>query len=1451
MLLLFYIPAVQRFIASEVEEVLSETLGTKVRVERVGISVPNRIVIDGFQLRDQRDRHLFDSKRLAARLDILPLFEGRISISSVQLFGLDAHIIKDYEHADFNFQFVIDSLKSDDDEPSSPLDLRIASIVIRNSKVSYDRYDLAPNHNVFDSNHLHLSHVSGHVMLPTLTDDELRLKVKNLSLREDNSGLQLRNLTTSLVVKGKDIEATDFNLLTEYSQLAFERLTVSLADSTLKSFSTSGIHGYVNTLDVGRFVPALAETDVRVDYSILPEYKDSIFRVSSLTLSSGHDLDVLVQGHYNLKGRAWNADIRKFSVNTTLTDKVLEALHLNDVCQYTTALKHISYEAKMNGADEKATLDGTLRTGLGDLKHHAAYDHGKLTANLSTELMRLSQMTALAPLGDLSLKADMSMNIHNGDAMRLGNVALSASMPLLTLNGYPCHDISLNIVPDGRSSALSLRVNDANADGEVLLNTGDIATLINGDKGAFPLSGTIDIRHLRPSVLGVKEKLLSDAFSLHASADISDVKAPLKGMFLNINDIAKYTEEEHYTIGDIEAVCNEGEDNMKTLSVHSPFLTADVRGRFSFATLQQSFINLVASQLSQLNFLPQYSRQDNSIDFNLQLRDAEPLRQFLGLDLSCPEDVRLRGSLDDATRMAEVEFSAPNIIYNNVSYHDARALVFTRNDTLHLSANIEKLDEEGRALILNAQGEARNNTINSILSFNNGRERLLAGELSTSVHLMQDPDGKLMASADIYSSHVMTGDTLWTVKPSKVYYSDKNIRVDGFAIEHNNQNIRIDGVASDSPDDSLVVSLRDVNVQYILDFVNFHSVEFAGYASGTAVARSLFGERPEAVADLRVREFTFCEGPMGTLLAHAAWNNDEENILIDAMCTEDDVMTTKIDGFISPTHEQLHLDIDAIDTPVDFMGGICKNFLKDVSGRCQGKVFVGGPLSEIQLTGMGRFSAKTTFPALNTTYEFRNQDIVMTPGEIRFPNDTIYDVNGNQAYVDGAITHTFLGTWCYDLNIDAHHFLCYDFPTMTDGSTFCGKAIGTGTCRIHGRPGEIVFDIDALPEKGSMITYDVSSPESLANQDFITWGHVEEDTLAEESSGIVVNTSGHNGDGSADDDFHSNLTLNMLVHCTPDATLRLLMDASAGDDILLHGRGTLRASYHNKRGMQIFGNYQVDGGVYNMTIRNIIKKEFTFLPEGGIAFNGAPFDAKVNLKAQYVLNSVPLSDLRIGKTFSNNGVRVNCLMNIGGVASDPQVEFALELPQASTDIQQMVKSIIDSQNEMNQQVVYLLAIGRFYNDSEANAQDGEVSRTTLAMQSFISGTLSQQVSKAISNFMNINNWNFATNVAPGDEGWNNAEYEGMLSGKLLNDRLLINGQFGYRDNPNATSSFIGDFDVRYLLTPNGNMSVRVYNQTTDRYFSRNTLNTQGLGIVLKHDFTSLRDLFRRKRKTGK
>ena len=327
----------------------------------------------------------------------------------------------------------------------------------------------------------------------------------------------------------------------------------------------------------------------------------------------------------------------------------------------------------------------------------------------------------------------------------------------------------------------------------------------------------------------------------------------------------------------------------------------------------------------------------------------------------------------------------------------------------------------------------------------------------------------------------------------------------------------------------------------------------------------------------------------------------------------------------------------------------------------------------------------------------------------------------------------------------------------------------------------------------------------------------------------------------------------LLINATPDATLRLLMDANTNDYITLNGDATIRATYHNKGAFNMFGTFTVDHGTYGVTIQNIIKKNFIFNRGGTIIFAGDPYQAALNLQAVHTVSGVSLSDLNIGNSFSSNTIRVNCLMNIGGITAAPQVDFDLEMPTVNADEQQMIRSIINGQQEMNQQVIYLLGIGRFYTQGVNNAGNtAQGDQTSLAMQSLFSGALSAQINNILNQFLKNDNWNFGANITTGNEGWHNAEYEGIINGRMLNNRLLLNGQFGYRDNAKqATPSFIGDFDVQYLLYPNGNLALKVYNQTNDRYFTKSSLNTQGLGIIMKKDFNGLRDLFTSKKRKKK
>jgi len=274
----------------------------------------------------------------------------------------------------------------------------------------------------------------------------------------------------------------------------------------------------------------------------------------------------------------------------------------------------------------------------------------------------------------------------------------------------------------------------------------------------------------------------------------------------------------------------------------------------------------------------------------------------------------------------------------------------------------------------------------------------------------------------------------------------------------------------------------------------------------------------------------------------------------------------------------------------------------------------------------------------------------------------------------------------------------------------------------------------------------------------------------------------------------------------------------------------------------MFGTYTINEGDYKFSLQQVIRKDFTIKSGSTITFSGAPLDATLNVQASYIVNSASLTDLipSASNIVKQTNVRVNCLMYLTGLLPHPTINFNLELPNEQDEIQTLVRNYIATDEQMNTQILYLLGIGKFY--TQENTSSNATTQNSNMMSSVLSSTISGQLNNILSQ-INIKNWNFGTNLSTGQNGWNEMDIEGMLSGRLLNNRLIVNGNFGYRDNPLTNSNFVSDFVAELLLNRTGTVRLKTYNETNDRYYTKTNLTTQGVGIILQKDFDKWRELF--------
>lgn len=1401
LVVLVHVSPIQHFLGEQVSEALAEKFGTKVSVGSVNLGFFNRIIIDDLMAYDQQGDSMIYASRVSAKIDYLPLFNGRISIASAQLFGLKANLYRQTAQSKYNFQFVIDSLASKDTTKHTPLDLHIGSLIIRHGSIKYDQRDVANKQGVFSPQHIGVSGLSAHFILDRLTDNDINLYVKKISFK-DKSGLQLNSLSFKLAADKHEAWLKNFELQLPKSSLVLGDLYADYkwenGKPNLHSLQYKGSieQSKITLSDISSLLPIFRQFDDAIYFSSHFSGTSTSLRCKDINFKTGSG-SINLQAHGRVsdwdRTLAWNANIE----NLTLTEESISFLAHNlgkkiSIPQEVIRLGGIHYEGTILGRGKDIQSKGFFETSVGNAHVQIAKKGDLLTAKVASDGIALNKIINNENFGQVATTIEVKGTKDN--------LYAQGEIQRFDYNKYSYHDISL----DGY-------YNQGLVKGNAAINDPNITLSIQGDYHLKSSKYDIvaNVEHLKPSILGV---------------NMADKSFCLDHITLSAN--------------------NKNSDSY--IDLETPFANLHTKGQYNLGTLAACVQNIIADQLPTLPGIHKSSEQGNN-DFTLQanIYSTEILQKMFGIPVAISSPIHVNGNIAENSHEINLLVNIPMLSYNGKPFHNGSIEMTANGDSLAMNASVQQGMPYEQAPAYQIKASAAHNILSTLLNYDNHSSKLpIKGMLNANTQFAKGEKGQTIVKTSVKPSHVMLGDTKWDVIASTIEYSKNNLLVDNFTIRHDDQHVIVNGKATPSKEDSIIADLKDVDVAYILNLINFHSVDFTGKATGKAIVKSIF-QSPDAYAKLDVKEFTFEQGLLGVLHAFVNYNKEEEQIDINAIADEGAGNKTYISGYVSPKRNYIDLGIEADGTNMKFMESFCGSFMDNIEARAKGKFNVVGDLSSINLVGDVKVSGKMHMKQLGTEYHFDNVRAHAIPDDILLENDTLYDRHNHVATISGGIHHKHLTKLSYDLDVKARNFLGFDTHEFGD-NTFFGTIYATGNVGIHGKSGETVIDIDASPEPGSIFVYNVANPDAISDKTFIHWHDA-----TPEWEKPLSHQKGQEDNDFDSDDIPSDMRINFLVNTNPNLTMKLIMDTQTGDYITLNGNGVVRANYFNKGSFDMFGNYVVNHGVYKLTIQNIIKKDFEFQPGGTISFGGNPYTAPLNLQAKYTVNGVPLSDLNIGRSFSSNNIRVDCLMNIKGTPSAPSVDFSMDLPTVNSDAKQMIYSLINSQEEMNQQVLYLLGIGRFYAQSknnQASEDAAQQSQTSLAMQSLLSGTISQQINTVLSSLVNNSNWNFGANISTGNEGFYNAEYEGILSGRLLNNRLLFNGQFGYRDNANATQSFIGDFDLRYLIFPNGNLSIRMYNQTNDRYFTKNSLNTQGIGLIMKKDFNGLWDLFGFKKK---
>ena len=1464
-ILLLNIPYVQHQMSVLVAKELSSVLGSNLTIGRINIGLLNRIIIDDLMLDDQSGKELLKVGRLSAKFDILPLFNGKISISNVQLFSFNANLEKDTPKAKTNFQFVLDAFASKDTiKKKSNLDIRINSLLIRRGKVSYNVLSAERTPGKFNPQHIRLSNILANISLKALENDSINAAIKRMSVEEEYSGFELKKLSLKIVANSQKMRIENFAIDLPNTSLAMD--TIRMEYDSLGAFGnfTNDVRfsfrilpSEVTLQDLSAFVPAFKPFKENVRLEMEANGTVNQLNCPKLLISA--------HNHFSLKGDVSLQDLSNpqnayifGNLSNLYADPDGIAFFVRNLSKeyrgVPPALQHlgtVSFRGEISGYFTDLVTYGEVRTDIGSIKTDVKLSSDKekgyfsYSGAVKTTEFELGKLLNDDKFGKVTFNMDVKGN-HYGK--RYPSITMKGLVASIAYSDYTYENITL----DGEYKQGGFNGNVAFDDenGAIQLN-GAINTA--GKIPTFNFRAAID--HFRPNTLHLTPQYKDTEISVKIKADFTGSSINDMNGEINIDSLQYVAPEQSFFMDNLRIAATQNGKHQKQLTIKSNFLRGSIEGDYSYQTLPASVLNIMQRYIPAL-ILPDKSPKEteNNFHFDLHIYNTELLSTVFQIPLKVYTHSTLKGYFNDKAQRLRVEGYFPRLSYGDKFIESGVLLCENPGEQFLAKVRFTNRKRTG-AVNVALEARAKNDQIQAIFNWGNSSSVTYSGKLAAITQFIrksQTDDDKLAKKStykgkkeisplktivNVQETSVILNDTIWKIHPSQIVVDSGKIHVDNFYFSHKERYLQINGTVSEQPQDTVHLNLKKINIGYVFDIADL-GVNFKGEATGPAYASGVL-KKPVMSTDLFIRNLGLNEGLLGDANIHGEWHHDVKGIYLDARIREKDIAKSHVHGFIYPIKptSALDLQIEADSTNLKFIHHYMQSITPEFNGRASGHVHFYGKFKALTMEGRVFGDASIKVDVLNTTFSLKDS-ILIEPGGLTFRNNRIFDTQGHQGRANGYLHYQHFKNLEYRFQFDVNNMLVMNTKESPD-FPFYGTVYGTGNATIAGNAAEGVnIDVAMTTNRNTSFTYMKEGIASAVSNQFIRFVDKTPRRVLQDSI-LLVSEYEQAQKEIQEKESDTDIRLNLLIDATPDATMKIIMDPIAGDYISGKGSGNIRTEFYNKGDVKMFGSYRISQGVYKFSLQEVIRKDFIIKDGSTITFNGPPLDATLDIQASYLVNSASLNDLVPDASYyvSQPNIKVNCLMALTGQLTSPDIKMNLELPNERDEVQALVRNYIPTDEQMNLQILYLLGIGKFYTPENVDATGN-----SNMMSSVLSSTLSGQLNNALSQIIDSNNWNIGTNLSTGEKGWTDMEFETMLSGQLLNNRLLINGNFGYRDNPMANTNFVGDFQAEWLVNRSGDIRLKAYNETNDRYYTKTNLTTQGIGIVFKKDFNKWNEL---------
>ena len=1457
---LFRDPMVQTLSAKMLTSVLSNKTGLHTEIQALKVDIFSGIEIEGLLMDDHKGNPMINVKSLRAKPVYADWGLFGLLFSRIEIDGAAFTYGRYKGEKDFNFTYLLNAFGDTTQSEVGNFKLKSRKLKLTASMFHlFDENKEFNNGRAMDYGDILLDSINLDVTNFKIINDSLNFKIDSLTVREQ-CGIVIHKMSADFIMSSSGLHAEGLRM--EIAQSTLD-LDLDFNYSSYKSFSY-----FIDSVEmIGDFRPTVLQMD---DLGYFAEIMFQMPNKIGLTGQvkgpvsdlKGKDLkvhfgkntrvaaDASIKGLPDFFASYMEADFKEVSVSACDFKKFSLPIDEKniDLSEQIDCEEVFFLSGDFKGYYEDFVSNIKINANDGAVDAHIAFTHVE-NDTLHFELSLIGDSVDVGHvLHQEQLLGKMNMDVQlsgQGNTMEDMFVTGKGMLTAVDFLDYNYQRIRFR----GRYLDDSLVGNIRIGDQHLMLDADALLRF-----GQMPV---VKLRtHIVKADLGALKLVPIPGFGLSSHAKLQLKGFDLKTMtgFLTLKNSKLWFEESVYEMDSLNLVKEMNADSMHSIQLYSDFADFSMEGKYDIETIPERMDDLINHffRTASKEFEAHFPGEDYVV-FEGKIKDGTIIKEQFVPGLAFSPATTFDGKLDFENNLFRAGMNSEKIIYQGITLNDNSLGFNTKDDRVFVAFNnariVMKDSTENDKTVFGIDNlEVKANVGSDSLSYGiywDNKDSLLTnygnleGYLKTTPDSYRDSTSPLTTTFVISKSDVIINDTVWAIAENNSIQKDSSgITFNNVEITGGISKLYVDGRYPRYQGDSLQLVFNNwvlSNFDMLTRPLNF---ELDGRANGF-LDFSLVDGTPAIISDLNIQNFQLNNELLGNVHLMNTWDNVNNSIFVKMQIVKEgssgkgEIMA--VDGYYYPFNkdESLDLSISFNRFKLRALESFVSVYLSQIEGVASGEMKLRGSTDKPELTGsveLHRTALLVNY--LNTKYSFSN-NVEFKTDEVVFDHLVIYDTLGNKAEIVGSLSHNHFKDPHFDVKISTDKLLFVDTDRhMND--LYYGTAITSGDILISGSPQDIALNIKVASQKGTHVYLPMDYTVEISDKDYIIFVSHEPDTL-------LVDEEVEEEPDEKNDKLEYDIKLNMKL--TPDAKVTISLPGDMGS-IESEGTGDLRMHTNTKGDFTLIGDYTVNKGLFHFSIGNLVNKRFELVEGGRISWTGDPYLANLSIKGLYkVKTNLSSLGLQIDSSANyKNKVNVECYIILTNQLLNPDLRFEIKFPDLDPDLQRMVYASLDTTNQaiVNQQMISLLVLGTFSFNNASNVG------LSTAYYSVLTNQLSSMLSRISDDF------DIGVNYRPGDQ-ITQEEFDVALSTQLFDDRLTIDGNFGmtYDRSHQSASNIVGDVDIGYKLTEDGQWVLKVFNHSNvNSWYNYSNYDkvspyTQGVGIAFRKEFNKFAELFQR------